>query len=85
MLAALVAGERDPEVLARAGQGPVASQAPRARQALRGRFGEHHALLIGLCLEHTAHLEAAIARLYERVDAVFAAHVSEAGSFRPSP
>jgi transposase len=49
------------------------------RQALRGRFGEHHALLIGLCLEHTAHLEAAIARLDERIDAVFATHASEVG------
>jgi hypothetical protein len=51
---------------------------PALRQALRGRFTEHHALLISLCLEHTTHLETAIARLEERIDAVFAAN----GSFR---
>jgi transposase len=37
-------------------------------------------LLIGLCLEHTTHLETAIARLDQRVDAVFAAHTSAAGA-----
>jgi hypothetical protein len=36
-------------------------------------------LLIGLCLDQTAHLEAAIVRLDERIDAVFVAHPSEVG------
>jgi transposase len=79
MLAALVAGERDPDKLAELAKGVLRRKIPALRQALRGRFGDHHALLIGLSLEHTAHLEAAIARLDERVDAVFAAHTSEAG------
>jgi hypothetical protein len=48
-------------------------------QALRDRFTEQPALLIGLCLGHTAHLEAAIARLDERIDAVFATPTSEVG------
>lgn len=79
MLAALVAGQRDPEVLAELARGKLRKKIPALRQALRGRFSDHHALLIGLSLDHTAHLEAAITRLDERVDAVFAAHVSEAG------
>jgi transposase len=79
MLAALVAGERDPEVLAELAKGRLRRKIPALRQALRGRFGEHHALLIGLSLDHTAHLEAAIARLDERIDAVFATHTSEVG------
>jgi transposase len=79
MLAALVAGERDPEVLAELAKGRLRRKIPALRQALRGRFGEHHALLIGLSLEHTAHLEAAIARLDERVDTLLANHTSEAG------
>ena len=79
MLAALVAGERDPEVLAELARGRLRRKIPALRQALRGRFRDHHALLIGLCLDHTAHLEAAIARLDERVDALFATHTSEAG------
>jgi hypothetical protein len=36
-------------------------------------------VLIGLCLEHIDYLEAAIARLDSRVDALFATNESEAG------
>lgn len=79
MLHALVAGERDPEVLADMAKGVLRRKIPELRQALRGRFRDHHALLIGLCLEHTAHLEAATATLDERVDALFAVNTSEAG------
>jgi transposase len=79
MLAALIAGERDPHVLAELAKGRLRAKIPALRQALRGRFTDHHALLIGLSLDHTAHLEAAIARLDQRVDAVFAAHTSEGG------
>ncbi|MCA1681764.1 MAG: IS110 family transposase [Actinobacteria bacterium] len=79
MLAALIAGERDPDVLAELAKGVLRRKIPALRQALRGRFTDHHALLIGLCLDHTAHLEAAVARLDERVDALFATHTSEVG------
>jgi len=70
MLKALLAGERDPAVLAEMAKGRMRSKIPELRQALRGRFREHHALLIGLSLEHIEHLEAAIARLDEQVDQV---------------
>ena len=79
MLGALIAGERDPDVLAELAKGVLRRKIPALRQALRGRFTDHHALLIGLCLEHTAHLEAAIARLDERVDALFATQGTEVG------
>jgi transposase len=72
MLKALVAGERDPQVLAELAKGKLRKQLPQLRQALRGRFGEHHALLVGLALGHLEHLEAAIARLDARVDEVIA-------------
>jgi transposase len=39
------------------------------RQALRGRFGDHHGLLVGLALDH---LEATIATLDGRIDRVLA-------------
>jgi transposase len=70
MLAALVAGERDPEVLAELAKGVLRKKIPELREALRGRFRDHHALLIRLCLDHTAHLESAIAQLDERVEEV---------------
>jgi transposase len=79
MLDALVAGERDPVVLADLARGTLRKKIPALRQALRGRFRDHHALLIGLCLEHTDHLQAAITRLDERIDALITAHTSEAG------
>ena len=79
MLRALVAGERDPEVLADLSKGVLRKKIPELREALRGRFRDHHALLIGLCLDHTGHLEAAIATLDDQVDALFAANESEAG------
>ncbi len=79
MLAALVAGERNAEVLAELAKGRLRKKIPELRKALRGRFREHHALLIGLALEHTAHLESAVATLDDRVDALFEANESEAG------
>ena len=75
MLAALVAGERDPEVLAELARGTLRKKI----QALRGRFRDHHALLIGMCLHHIAYLEGAIGHLDERIDTLFATQVSEAG------
>ena len=54
MLTALVAGERDPQVLAELAKGRLRAKLPQLRQALRGRFRSHHALLIRLALEHLA-------------------------------
>jgi transposase len=72
MLAALVGGERDPQVLAELARGRLRSKLPQLRQALRGRFGDHHALLLRLALAHLEHLEGAIAALDRRVDEVIA-------------
>ena len=72
MLKALVAGERDPHVLAEMAKQRMRSKIPQLREALRGRFSEHHALLIGVSLAHLEHLEAAIARLDTRVDELMA-------------
>jgi transposase len=79
MLQALVTGERDPQVLAELARGTLRKKIPALRQALHGRFRDHHALLIGMCLRHIAYLEGAIAQLDERIDALFATEVSEAG------
>ena len=43
MLHALVAGERDPEVLAELAKGQLRKKIPELREALRGRFRDHHA------------------------------------------
>jgi transposase len=72
MLAALVGGERDPQVLAELARGRLRSKLPQLRQALRGRFGDHHALLLRLALAHLEHLEGAIAALDRHVGEVIA-------------
>ena len=72
MLQALIGGERDPEKLADLAKGRLRAKIADLREALRGRFREHHALLIGMALDHTDHLEATIARLDTEVDRVMA-------------
>lgn len=72
MLKAMVAGERDPETLAELAKGVLRKKLPELRQAMRGRFRDHHALLVGLSLGHLEHLEGAIERLDAEVDRVIA-------------
>ncbi len=72
MLRALIAGERNPEVLAELSQRKLRRKIPALRQALRGRFGDHHALLVGMSLDHVEYLEAQITRLDVAVDRVIA-------------
>jgi hypothetical protein len=70
MLAALIAGERDPGVLAELAKGRLRAKLPQLRQALRGRFRGHHALLIRLAMAHLEQLEASIAELDTHIDRV---------------
>lgn len=79
MLRALCDGERDPEVLAELAKGKLRNKIPELREALHGRFRDHHALIIGLALDHLAHLEAAQSSLDTQIDAVIAANTTEAG------
>ena len=72
MLRALLAGERDPTVLAGLARGRLRNKLPELRQALRGRFSAHHALLLRLALEHIEQLERSIAELDAAVDRVIA-------------
>lgn len=68
MIEALIAGERDPEVLADLAKGKLRGKIPDLVRALHGRFGEHHAILLRVHLDHIDHLDAAIATLDAGVD-----------------
>lgn len=70
MIEALIAGQRDPEVLADLAKGRLRDKIPDLVRALHGRFGEHHAMLLRLHLDHIDHLDTAIGALDERVDEV---------------
>jgi len=72
MLRALLAGERDPGVLAELARGRLRNKLPELREALRGRFGAHHALLLRLALDHVEQLERSITALDAEVDRVIA-------------
>jgi transposase len=68
MLDALVAGTRDPEVLADLARGQLRRKLPALREALRGRFDPKHALIVGQILTHIDFLDEAIARLSEAIE-----------------
>ena len=72
MLEALIAGERDPEVLADMALTRMRPRIPELRRALVGRFDEHHALMVSMHLAHIDHLGRRIDRLDAEVDRVVA-------------
>jgi transposase len=70
MLRALLDGEHDPKVLAELARGRLRNKLPALREALRGRFSAHHALLVRLALDHIEQLERSITALDAEVDRV---------------
>lgn len=75
MLEALIAGERDPQVLASLAQKRLKSKTPELVEALIGRFGEHHAFMT------RSHLDQ-IDALTLRVDAITARIEASMAPFR---
>jgi transposase len=72
MLTALVKGTRDPEVLAELARGQLRKKIPALQGALAGRFGPHHALIVGTILSKLEFLEEAISHLSAEVEAAIA-------------
>ena len=73
MLNALVAGERNPDVLAQLARGNLVRKIPALTEALRGRFTEHYAFLLGQLLTHTDQLADLIAACDARIAALMTA------------
>lgn len=79
MIEALIAGQRDPAMLADLARGVMRNKIPDLTLACAGRFGEQHALMCTLHLEHIDHLADMIARLDTRIEqatAPFAAQLT---------
>jgi Transposase IS116/IS110/IS902 family len=72
MVEALIAGERDPVVLAEMALTRIRPKIPELRKALVGRFEDHHALLARMHLDHIDELTAMVACLDEEVDRLMA-------------
>jgi transposase len=72
MMAALIAGERDPAALAELARGSMRAKTARLTEALTGRFTEHHAFLLSRMLHRIDAITADIATVQERIDAQIA-------------
>jgi transposase len=72
MLEALIAGQRDPAVLADLAQRQLRKKIPALTEALRGRFNAHHAFMVRLYLDRIDAQEADIARLDARIEETIA-------------
>src|SRR4051794_29688792 len=72
MMAALIAGERDPAALAGLARGSMRSKTTRLTEALTGRFTEHHAFLLTRMLHRVDAISADIVTVQDRIDAQIA-------------
>jgi transposase len=72
MMAALIAGERDPVALAQLARARMRGKIAALREAFTGRFTSHHAFLLGKMLARVDAIDADIAELDERIEELIA-------------
>lgn len=70
MIEALIAGERDPAVLAELAYGRMRPKIPELTGALDSRFEEHHAVQLRQLLDHIDWFDATIGTLNHRITAM---------------
>jgi transposase len=68
MLAAMLAGQHDPKVLARMAHGRMRQKISRLEEALTGHFTSHHAFLCQMMLERIDELSARIDQVTARIE-----------------
>jgi len=73
MVEALIAGERDPKVLAGLARGRMKAKHAALVEALTGRFDDHHAELARMLLDQIDTLSAQIGKLTTRIEQLLAA------------
>jgi transposase len=69
MIDALIAGERDPQVMAEFAIGRMRRKIPALAEALVGRFNDHHAFLAGMVIAHVDAISVMLIQLDARIDA----------------
>ena len=67
MIEALIAGQRDPQILAEMAIGRMRNKLPALAEALSGHFGSHHAVTARQILDHIDFLDARTAAISEQV------------------
>jgi len=68
MMDALIAGERDPDILADLARTRLRARIPELREALTGHFSDHHGFLLTQMLRHLDHLDARITAVESQID-----------------
>jgi transposase len=68
MMAALIAGQRDPKVLAQLARTRMRAKISDLQEAFYGRFGDHHAFLLATMLARIDAIEADIAEVETRIE-----------------
>ena len=69
MLAALIAGQRDPQILAQYARGRLRGKLAALEEAFTGRFSDHHAFLLSKMLTRVDQVDADLADLDVRIEA----------------
>jgi transposase len=72
MLAALIAGERDPKVLAQLARGRMRAKRSVLQEAFTGHFSDHHGFLLGKMLTRVDMLDGDIAELDRKLEELIA-------------
>jgi transposase len=85
MLDAMIAGQRDPHMLADLAHGRMRVKLPQLRQALTGYFDDHHAFLCASMLRRIDTLTADIAILDARIDELIAPFAAAVGQLDEIP
>jgi transposase len=75
MMAALIAGERDPAVLAQMARARMRTKIPLLREAFTGHFDDHHRFLLAQMLARIDGIDVDIAVLDEQIEAHLAPFV----------
>jgi transposase len=85
MMAALIAGERSPKVLAQLARTRMRGKIGALEEAFTGHFTDHHAFLLGKMLARVDAIDADIAELDARIEAMIAPFAQAAAQLDEIP
>jgi transposase len=85
MLEALIAGQRDPYVLARMARGSMRGKISVLQEALTGHFTKHHAFMLTMMLDRIDALTAHIHTLTTRIEQAIAPHAAQVAQLDEIP
>jgi transposase len=85
MMAALIAGERDPKVLAQLARARMRTKIGRLEEAFNGHFDDHHRFLLARMLDRIDGIDADIAAVDEQIEAHLAPFAAAAARLDEIP